>query len=325
MNLTVRQIVFQSTNGKGQIYGWVYLPGKEPEGVVQICHGMSEHMGRYHEFMRFLAQKGYAACGIDHIGHGRSANEGELGFFGEEDGWKTLIEDQYKFYKIVKTEVPGELPRFLLGHSMGSFIARLYAAKYPRSLQGLLLSGTGRGGWMLDLAQRMAARSIKKNGPKAVDRELNKLVFAHYNDHFRPAKTHSDWLSRSSEWVRQYIDDPKCGFVFTSAAFRDLFTLVDMANQSRCFDGTPKDLPVLIFSGTEDPVGNYGKGPTQVYQRYVKAGLSDVELTLYDGGRHEMLGEINREQVWEHLLNWLGEHAAFPVPPEECMPLEEET
>lgn len=319
-NITVRQIEFKSTNGRDIILGWIYTPGEEIRGVVRICHGMAEHMGRYHEFMRYLAQNGYVACGIDQLGHGRSAEESRYGFFADHDGWKRLIDDQYKFYKIVCSEIPDH-PHMLLGHSMGSFVARLYAARYSQSLDGLLLIGTARGGLRIDLAARMAAVSVKKHGPMYRDRKLYRAVFGGFNDRVPAAKTTYDWLSRDAESVRQYVADPACGFILTSSGFTDLFSLMRGANEQKCFQSLSPKTPVLLLSGAMDPVSEYGKGVEQVYRHYIKAGVSDVEMVLYDGARHELMNESNRQQVWDELLAWLNDH----VPAREQSPFEEET
>ncbi|MEM1485445.1 alpha/beta hydrolase [Oscillospiraceae bacterium PP1C4] len=308
MNITVRQIEFKSTNEINTVFGWIYIPAEPACGIVQIVHGMAEHMGRYHEMMRFLAQNGYIACGIDHIGHGRSALDEQYGFLGEKDGWKTLIDDQYKFHKIVHTELPDKRHPVLLGHSMGSFIARLYAAKYPQSISGLVLSGTARGGLKVELALKAASHSIKKNGVHFIDRDLDRLVFGGFNDRFKPIASGHEWLSRDPDHVRQYSEDPKCGFKFTASALYDLFLLISKANDRTCFQAFAKDLPILLISGSMDPVGEYGKGPAQVYSRYIKAGVADVEMVVYEGGRHEPFHELNRDQVVEELLGWLNNH-----------------
>ena len=305
MNITVKQIEYKSSATGNTIFGWIYIPAEPACAAVQIVHGMSEHMERYHELMRFLAQNGYVACGIDQLGHGRSApDEEHLGFFAEQDGWKRLIDDQHKFARIVHAEAPG-LRTVLLGHSMGSFVSRIYASKYSQQLEGLVLCGTGRGDPRLGFALAAARRSIRKNGPLYRDRSLHKLVFGHYNDRFQPVRTGGEWLSRDEASVMRYSDDARCGFTFTAAGFHDLFMLVRESNSAACFESVRKDLPVLILSGAMDPVGEFGKGPQTVCRRYHKAGLENVQIKLYEGARHEILGELNRGQVWSDLLTWL--------------------
>ncbi len=287
--------------------GWLYIPAQPPKGIVQICHGMAEHMGRYHDFMRCLAQNGYVACGIDQLGHGCSVTEERYGFFAEREGWKLLVEDQYKFHRIVHAEVPGQVASALLGHSMGSFIARLYAAKYGSTIKALLLSGTARGGMRVSLGVQAAELSARTHGAYYVDKRLQQMALGAANDRFKPLATPYDWLTRDVELAKRFQEDPLCGFVFTASAYRDLFTLLEKANGKACFQATPSQLPILIFSGSMDPVGEFGKGPEQVYQRYVKAGVRNVQLTLYEGARHETLNEVNRSQVYEMVVRWLDE------------------
>lgn len=305
MNITVKQIQFRSTNAVTNLFGWIYIPAQSNGIIVQIVHGMAEHMGRYHDFMRELAQQGYVACGVDQLGHGRSVQAEEpFGFFADHDGWKFLIDDQYKFNKIIRSELP-EQPIVLMGHSMGSFIARIYASKYPQTIQAMIISGTARAGLRIETAIQLANRAVKKNGPYFPDAGLDKLAFGTYNDRFQPAKTKFDWLSRDGEMVRLYTDDDRCGFLFTTSAFRDLFILIRNANSKKCVQSTPTDLPILILSGAMDPVGDYGKAPVYVYKRFQKLGVTDLEMVLYEGGRHEMLNEINRTQVFSDLFAWL--------------------
>ena len=172
---------------------------------------------------------------------------------------------------------------------------------------------------------RMAASSAKKNGPYYVERRFEKYLYGTFNERFSPKMTNFDWLSRDVQAVQQYLEDPACGFLFTASGLRDLFSLLNSCNQPKCFAGPEKSMPLLLISGDQDPVGEFGVGVTRVYDRYLKAGLQDVELVLYDGARHELLHETNRQQVYQDLLNWLDAHddvVAQPLPPEE--PEEEE-
>lgn len=323
MNLSVKQITFKSVVTDAPLTGWLYLPGVPLRAVVQICHGMQEHMGRYHDFMRFLARSGYAACGIDQLGHGRSMEDGLPGFFAEQDGWRLLVDNQYKFYRVIQKELP-DVPVILLGHSMGSFIARLYAAKYPQNMNGLILSGTARSSTAVEAALAIARRTAKRKGDAYVSDDLGKLVFNMFNRPFRKEHPRYGWLSRDSRQVARFAEDPLCDFTFTAGGFRDLFTLLHNANEQKVFAGAEKSLPLLVFSGAEDPVGERGKGARQVYEQYVKAGLDDAQLILYDGGRHEMLNEVNREQVYKDVRQWLDEHFS-EIPEEEPGYFEMET
>lgn len=307
MNITVRQIEFQIAGNT--VCGWIYTPGERCKAAVQIVHGMAEHMGRYHEFMRFLAQNGYAACGIDQIGHGRTAEGKQYGFFAERDGWKLLLDCQHKFNKIIRSELPGT-PVVLFGHSMGSFVSRVYAAKYPQSINALLLSGTGRIGMKLELAIQLANRSAEKNGARYVDAFIDNMIFGSYNKRFLRDKHKYAWLSSDPEEVRTYAADPACGIKFTASAFRDLFILIRKSDEKICYEAYAPETPLLMISGALDPLGDEGKGPREVCERYIKAGVDDAELRLYENGRHEMLFERNRHQVYEDILEWLDDYFA---------------
>lgn len=316
MNVTIREISFRGSD-KNPAVGWLYQPATEQiRGIIQICHGMTEHMGRYHEFMRYLARSGYIVCGADHPGHGRSAVNGH-GFFAPENGNLLLVENQYLFSRIMQKEFPG-YPLILFGHSMGSFAARIYAAKYPSVLAGLILSGTGRGHFFLDAAIASARYSVRRHGPRHIDKKLDQFVFGMFNRPFASEHPHSGWLSRDMEQVRLYCNDPACNFTFTVSALRDLLLLVRASNQKNCFSSASKDLHLLVFSGSQDPVGEQGKGVRQVYEHYVAAGVHDAQLNLYEGGRHEMLNEVNRCQVYQDILRWLNQR----FPPQEKESLE---
>ena len=303
MNITVRQIEFQKEGRT--VYGWIYTPSGQIKAVVQIVHGMAEHMGRYHEWMRYLAHNGYATCGIDQIGHGRTAQD-RFGYFAEQNGWRLMLECQRKFNKIVRSELPGK-PVVLLGHSMGSFVARICAARFAGMADAMLLSGTARGGVKLELAIQLANRSVRKNGSDFIDHTIHALAFGGFNRKFLQENSPNAWLSRDEQTTSQYAADPMCGFVLSASGYRDLFILMRKANEKACFAELDCSMPVMLFAGTDDPVGEYGKGPREVCDRYAAAGVSDLQLLLYQGGRHEMLAEFNREQVYKDVLVWLEE------------------
>lgn len=307
----VREHRFPSSNGMDTVYAKIYAPKGLPRGVVQISHGMAEHIGRYDEFMRYLSCNGFVACGNDHVGHGQTAkSRQDLGYLAPKNGFDYLVTDLHLFTIYMQGKYPG-LPTFLLGHSMGSFAARLYIARYGRELTGAVISGTGAG-----MAVLPAAAAVKKlaggRGGKKPCKTLDKLAFGGYNSAIRKPKTPFDWLSRDAASVAAYITDPYCGFVFSASAFGDLFTGLYRANKKECFESVPKELPILMVSGDQDPVGDYGRGVRKVFENLRAAGVRDVELKLYPGGRHEMLNELNRAQVYEDVLRFLQAKGGSP-------------
>ncbi len=309
MQIRVDEISFASSNGRSLVKGWIYAPMEgECKGIVQISHGMCEYIGRYDPFLRFLARHGYVACGNDHIGHGYSSPDREhLGYMGGLDGDRWIVEDLHRFNRIVRKIHPG-LPCFLLGHSMGSFAARVYASQYGHTLSGLILSGTGGKNPAAPLGEKLACVLSHGEGARRRTPLLTKLIFQDYNRAFEPRRTDSDWLSRDNDLVDRYADDPFCTFTFTNSGYVALLRLHQKANSRKTFQRTPKHLPVYLFSGDKDPVGGNGEGVSQVFRRYNEAGLQDVELKLYPDGRHEMLNEINRQEVYEDVLGWLDFH-----------------
>lgn len=308
----VREHRYPSANGRDTVYAKLYLPQGQPRGLVQISHGMAEHIGRYDEFMRYLCVQGYVVVGNDHIGHGHTAaNSSWLGHLAHQKGFDCLVTDLHQLSQYVRGLYPG-LPQVLLGHSMGSFAARLYASRYGKELAGLVLSGTGGGNHLLPWAVLIKRMAGSRGGNKP-SRLLDKLAFGGFNRGIRKPKTPYDWLSRDAAAVASYITDPYCGFVFSASAFGDLFTGIYWANHRAWYLAVPKALPILLLSGDQDPVGDYGKGVRKVYEGLRRAGVQDVRLKLYPAGRHEMLNELNRQQVYEEIGGFVQEVFAHPV------------
>ena len=277
----------------------VWKPEGTPRAVVQILHGMAEHIARYEHVARALNQAGYVVVGHDHPGHGPRAKK--LGYFAKENGWNDLLRQAHRISLEVKQQYPG-LPFILLGHSMGSFAAREYALRWGRGLSGLVLSGTGFYGKPLCMAGKLLARFSDPDKPAQL---VNQVAFAGNNKPFEPARTAFDWLSRDEKEVDKYIADPLCGFVFTGSAFKGFFSgLIALTNRKR-LAALPKELPVYLFSGDRDPVGQMGEGVKRVAAQLKQAGLSHVDIKLYSQGRHEMFNEINREEVCRDLIAWL--------------------
>lgn len=293
-----------STDMTHTLRGIVYVPNGEIKAMVQFVHGMQEHIGRYDPIMSFLAEKGFLCFGHDHLGHGRTAGAPEeLGFMASKDGWKLLVDDVDAFAEEVRTRYPGHR-LILLGHSMGSFVARLAAAKFGSKLTGLILSGTG-GPNPLASAGLAAAGAIRTlRGSHHVSKLLDKLAFSHYNDRF-PENDQYAWLTRDPAIRSAYAADPLCGAGFTVAAMQDLMQLCRQSNLPSCYAATPSDLPVFLIAGTQDPVGDYGAGVQHVCESYRQQGMAHVSIRLYENCRHEVFNELDRCAVFADVLNFL--------------------
>lgn len=297
---------FSSIDGK-PIFVNKWMPGEGVRGIVQIAHGMCEHSERYCDFAAALVDAGYAVYANDHRGHGKTAGALEnLGYFADENGWELVVDDMYELTQISKKENP-TLPIFLFGHSMGSFLSRRYIQKYGSEISGVILSGTGADPGLLSaIGIGIAKWEIKKKGRKARSALLTQLTFGNYNKQFRPQRTEHDWLSRDEKEVDKYIADPYCGAVVTAGFFHDMVTGIKLLDRPEQLGNVPKDLPILLFSGEKDPVGNNTKGVRKVFRNFQKAGIQDVSCKFYPDGRHEMLNEINKEEVYCDVMDWLN-------------------
>lgn len=286
-------------------YRWDVEQG-EPRAAVQVVHGMAEHGARYDELARHLAQAGCVVYAQDLRGHGKTAEDAsELGWFADQLGWDRAAEDLREFAEKITREQPG-IPLFLLGHSMGSFLARTAMISFPGLYQGVLLSGTGGdpgpagvvGSWI-------ARRHIRRYGPRHPDKVLDRLSFGSFNRPFKPARTPFDWLSRDEAEVDAYIADPLCGCICSSAFFRDLLSGLKFIHRREHIDRIPKDMPVLLFSGEQDPVGKRGKEVRKTADLFRQAGLQDVTLQLFPDARHELFHELNRGEAAELVSRWI--------------------
>ncbi len=306
-NYTVKHISFLSSDGVSTISGQIYIPKAEPKGIIQICHGMCEYIGRYHRFMEDMANDGFIVAGHDHLGHGDSSSEENYGYFGEKDGYKNLVEDLHQMTVLVKQEF-GPLPYFLFGHSMGSFITRLYITQFAYELNGVIICGTGGPNPMSKLGITVSNMVSHVKGSFYRSSMLDHMAFGSFNKKFAPCRTSKDWLTRDEKIVDKYLQDPKCMFLFTAVGFRDLTTLSTLANGASWYESLNPDLPMLLISGDMDPVGNYGKGVKEVFARLQKTGIKDVSMHLYPGARHELLNETNYQEVYSDISHWLGKH-----------------
>ena len=303
-----RDFYYPSSTGRNQIHARICTPDGTPKGIVQIAHGIAEHIDRYEDFMRFLAENGFVAVGNDHLGHGKSAaSPDEQGIFADEDGWNYVVEDMKKLREKVREQYP-DLPYVFFGHSMGSFLTRTFLIKYPALYDAAILSGTGHQSAALINGGYLAAQLMtRKNGPRSSGQALNDMAFGSYCKRIENPRTPFDWLSRDNETVDRYIADPLCGFVCKTSLYRDMMGGLKFLTSQKNINKMNRNAPVYFMSGAEDPVGDYGKGVEKAYKAFCNAGLTDVMIRLYPGGRHEMLNEINRDEVKQDILNWLND------------------
>lgn len=289
-----------------EIYTVVYKPETQPIGHVHLLHGMAEHIGRYEEFALHLVNQGYIVSGHDHRGHGHTGRkQNQLGFFGESNGFDRVTEDVREVLQFVRNDLTCEKP-ILFAHSMGSLIGRRFIQKYGQSVSKIILSGTsGPAGFMGIVGKWLATGFSRTKGKKSENALLNTLTFGKFNDAFKGAKTEFDWLSSDSVEVKKYIDDPDCGFIATNQFFVDLLDGLTKIHDKKEIAQIPKDLPVLLISGSMDPVSQNGKQVWVVAEQYKKEGMTDVTVVLTEGKRHELLHEIGKEATFDLVTKWM--------------------
>lgn len=291
--------------GKGQLRCGLWEPEIEPRGIVQLVHGIAEHIVRYDAFAQFLADCGFVVVAEDHMGHGGSVcDDCPQGYF--HGGWLAAVEDVYSLMQNIRARYPG-IPYFLLGHSMGSFMARTFLFRYPDSgIDGAIISGTAwQPAFMLSAGLAVCGIEAKRYTEKGTSPLIQNLIFGSYNKNFKDAKTPNDWISSDPEVVAAYTADSACGFMPTIGLAREMLRGIRMIQQKSNLANMKKDLPVLIFSGALDPVGANGKGVLQTESAFRAAGMRDVVCKLYPNGRHEMLNEVNRSEVYKDVRGWL--------------------
>ncbi len=299
---------FDSRDNKSKIYAIRWTPDSENVvGVVQIVHGMAEHVERYEPFAQFLTEHNFVVVGEDHLGHGKSVGEGDVqGYFCEQDPATVVVRDVHRLKKMTQELYPG-VPYFLVGHSMGSFITRNYICRYGSGINGAVIMGTGeQPDGLLAFSKMLASVQGALQGQKHVSKFINKAAFGSYNKRIKNAKTRYDWLTKEEKIVEAYLADKDCGFVFTVNGFKTLFELISRAKNPDNLAQIPKDLPLLVISGEEDPVGAYGVGVKKAYQALIDAGVRNIKLTLYPEERHELLNETDREKVMEDIVAWIS-------------------
>lgn len=308
----MRSDFYYPSAGGGMIHGCRWEPDGEPVAVLQIVHGVAEHVYRYDEFAAFLAKKGFLVVAEDHMGHGLSIGDGEaVGVF--RGGWFKALADVHRLFQYTHKEFPS-IPYILLGHSMGSFLARSFLCRYPDSgISAAILSGTA---WMhravINSGKAAATLVGKRQGMETPSNFLNNMMFGSYCSRIENPRTPCDWLTRDEQIVDAYVADPLCGFTITAGLAKDMMTGLRYIQEPANLAKMSKNLPVWFIAGEEDPVGGYGSGVERAAKEFRKAGMENVSLKLYPACRHEVLNELNKEEVYADILCWLkdqGFHA----------------
>lgn len=296
-----REFYYPSRDDVTKIHAIEWIPEGEVTAVLQMCHGMVEYIDRYHEFADFLTKHGVYVVGHDHLGHGKSVvSQEKLGFFHETDGNAYVIADIQQLRMQTAKKYPG-VPYFIMGHSMGSFLVRQYLGLYSGGLSGAIIMGTGEQPSLVVNAGKLVCKIIAAiKGWDYRSKFVNNLAVGAYEK-----KMGAAWLSKNPENVKKYHEDPLCGFVFTVNAYYHMFSGIAKMNQQEKEGKVAKSLPLLFVAGKDDPVGNYGKGVENVYNKYKKCGYQDVQLKLYEEDRHEILNEEDKDVVFQDILAWL--------------------
>lgn len=299
---------YLSRDGVTQIHVVEWRPAGKVKAVLQISHGMVEYIDRYDEFARFLCKEGFLAVGNDHLGHGASVRSDEyLGYFHETMGNEYVIGDIHKLREITQKKYP-KAPYFMLGHSMGSFLIRQYMELYGKGLAGVIVMGTGAHSAVSLAAGRMLCQIIAAfKGWSYRSSLLDNMAFASYNKRFEPARTDKDWLTKEERIVDAYREHPWCRFRFTINAYYHMFRGIQFLQEKKNVERIPKELPLFLVAGADDPVGNFGESVKRVYETYRKCGIRDVQIKLYENDRHEILNETDRGKVYVDLLTWMKE------------------
>ena len=301
-----KHIYFPSSDGNTKLHAVIWETETKPRAIVQISHGMVEYVERYEEFAKFMNVHGILVAGNDHLGHGGSyTEEWQKGYFAKKKGDICALQDLHRMTLLLQKKYP-DIPHFLFGHSMGSFFARRYLCMYPNDIDGAIICGTG---WqpkpVLEGALLLTKLGTLLRGNKYRCPIINQLAFGSINKAFEPAKTPKDWLSRNEEAVAKYVADPKCSFLFTLNGYRTLFCSMLLAQDKTQLEKMDEDLPILFISGEMDPVGDFGKGVKKVVNAFYASGIQDVECILYPEARHELVNELNQEEVFQDVLEWL--------------------
>ncbi len=291
------------------VYEWLPDDNVKISGVFQISHGMAEHALRYEDFASFLVRNGFAVYAHDLRGHGKTAGDLEnVGYITPKKGWDDFLSDFQEIRLLIK-ERHHDKPYYVFGHSMGSLIIRTFLLDSKNSLNGAILSGTPENPGFIGSLGYLATKFLMLFNPhKTPSQFMDNLSFGAFNKPFKPTRTKFDWLSRDLAQVDKYVADPYCGGVFSVGFFHELLRGINYLSKQKTINKTSRELPVLIFSGEKDSVGNNGKSVAELFIRLKRSGLKDVTMKLYPDARHEMLNETNNKEVYQDILDWTKNH-----------------
>lgn len=298
---------FLSSNNKTTIRGIKWIPNGEIKKIIHVVHGVTEHILRYEEFAKYFTKLGVMVVGIDLMGHGKSiATDMKSMYFGPVGSWNFIVEDLKKVRDIITKEVSGDISYCMLGFSLGSFLVRSYAIKYPNYLDGMLLIGTG----MISNIECMIAKFVanmeaKKYGEDNSSDMIRKLTFETYNSKFKPNKTKYDWLYCNSDVIKEYENDSLVGGAMSSGLFREMLYGMNFSNNVKNIKMMNKSLPIIILSGCDDPVGNFGKGVNKLFSIYKNNNFTNIDIKLYNNYRHGILHDECKMDVYKDIEKWL--------------------
>lgn len=305
----MKEFTIPSTDGMNNLHTIAWEPTGDIKAILQISHGMIEYIERYNEMANYLSNSGILVIGNDHLGHGLTAkDDNELGYMGEGKS-QTVVADLHEITKYAKKTYGEDIPFFLFGHSMGSFMARRYIMTYGTEIDGAIICGTGsQPGAVLKAGQFIANLLGKLKGYHYRSEALKNMAFGAYNKRIPDAKSPNAWLSVNEANVEKYDQDKYCTYLFTVNGYLTLFDAIEYIQKPENYNRIPKTLPLLFIAGEEDPVGNYGKGVKQVYMQYKNSGISDIKIHLFPNDRHEITNEDDREEVFKMVKKWIQTH-----------------
>ncbi|MCR5609896.1 MAG: alpha/beta hydrolase [Lachnospiraceae bacterium] len=297
---------YESVDEKTRVHAVKYKPQGEIRGVIQIIHGMNEYIGRYDELARFLCDNGFMVVGNDHIGHGESIeNDDNLGYFCEKEGNKVLLKDIVKLMNIAQRECP-DIPYYIIGHSMGSFMLRHIIALYGDRIDGAVICATGnQPGYLSAFGMVLCNLLSIVNGDHYRSKFVAAQMFKGYNKRITNKKTDFDWIVSDERVVEKYINDPKCNYIYSLNGYNNFMKIINGVNNKSLLNRIPKDLPVFFIAGEEDPVAGYGKYTTELVKLYEKIGIKNVDCKLYPNARHEIHNDYCKETVFDDIINWI--------------------